>query len=107
MYDDISLDAYMSRIIEKEAPQVAASLSALSETLLLENGLDQKTAHLIYLGIAISAEDSSAVALHVSAAKKLGASRLEIKNTVLLTLTTSGVSVAMNALALALDAYDI
>lgn len=107
MFDDASLDTYMDKILKEEAPKVAGSLDALSKVLLLENGLDQKMAQLIYLGIAIAAEDSSAVAFHVGTAKRLGASRQEVKNTALLALTTSGVSVAMNALALSLDAYDI
>jgi alkylhydroperoxidase/carboxymuconolactone decarboxylase family protein YurZ len=50
--------------------------------------------------------DQGAALSHVPFAKKLGASREEIRETVLLTLTVVGLKGINTALASALEAYD-
>jgi alkylhydroperoxidase/carboxymuconolactone decarboxylase family protein YurZ len=72
----------------------------------LPNGLDEKTMQLIYIGIKASQENAQAVCAHVPMAKQAEATREEIKNTVLMTLTVSGVSGVLSCLEPALTAYD-
>jgi alkylhydroperoxidase/carboxymuconolactone decarboxylase family protein YurZ len=94
------------QIFMEEAPEVAAAFNGLIGAMALPNGLDQKTTQLIYIGIKASQENSSAVVAHVPMAKAAGATREEIKNTILLTLTVCGVSGVLSCLEPALTAYD-
>jgi alkylhydroperoxidase/carboxymuconolactone decarboxylase family protein YurZ len=94
------------QVFMEEAPEAAAAFNGLISAMALPNGLDQKTMQLIYIGIKASQENSSAVAAHVPMAKAAGASREEIKNTILLTLTVCGVSGVLSCLEPALAAYD-
>jgi alkylhydroperoxidase/carboxymuconolactone decarboxylase family protein YurZ len=50
--------------------------------------------------------DSTAVFFHVKMAKKLGASRDEIRDTILITLSVCGLSGVASCLATTLEAYD-
>jgi alkylhydroperoxidase/carboxymuconolactone decarboxylase family protein YurZ len=68
--------------------------------------LDAKTKQLVYIGIKSSTGDSTAVFFHVKMAKKLGATRDEIKDTILITLTVCGLKGVSTCLQTALDAYD-
>jgi alkylhydroperoxidase/carboxymuconolactone decarboxylase family protein YurZ len=89
-----------------EAPQVAAAFNGLIEALTQQDGLDAKTRQLIYLGIKASQGDAGAVLAHTPMAKAAGASRAEIRDTILLTLTVSGVKGITSCLAPALDIYE-
>lgn len=90
----------------EEAPEQAAAFNGLIQSLAAQGGLDQKTMQLIYIGIKASQENVSAVTAHVPMAKAAGATREEIKNTILLTLTVCGVSGVLSCLEPALAAYD-
>jgi alkylhydroperoxidase/carboxymuconolactone decarboxylase family protein YurZ len=90
----------------EEAPEAAAAFNGLIQSLALPNGLDQKTMQLIYIGIKASQENVQAVCAHVPMAKQAGATREEIKNTILLTLTVCGVSGVLSCLTPALGVYD-
>lgn len=90
----------------KEAPEVATAFDNLIKALINTKWLDAKTKQLIYIGIKVSQWDEKAVYFHVPMAKKLGATREEIKDTVLLTLTVVGIKWVASCLDLALDVYD-
>ena len=90
----------------EEAPEQAAAFNGLIQSMSMKNGLDPKTMQLIYIGIKASQENTKAVCAHVPMAKQAGATREEIKNTILLTLTVCGVSGVLSCLQPALDAYD-
>lgn len=94
------------QVYRTEAPDVAAAFDSLIKSLAIPNGLDAKTIQLIYIGIKASQGDAGAVAAHVPMAKQSGATREEIKNTILLTLTVCGVSGVVKCLVPALDAYE-
>jgi alkylhydroperoxidase/carboxymuconolactone decarboxylase family protein YurZ len=94
------------QVFMKEAPEAAAAFNGLIQSLTMPNGLDQKTMQLIYIGIKASQGNVNAVSAHVPMAKQAGASREEIKNTILLTLTVNGVSGVLSCLEPALTAYD-
>jgi alkylhydroperoxidase/carboxymuconolactone decarboxylase family protein YurZ len=91
---------------QKEAPEVAQAFNGLIEALKNTTGLDSKTKQLIYIGIKSSMNDSTAVFFHVKMAKQLGATRDEIRDTILITLSVSGLSGVASCLGIALEAYD-
>ena len=94
------------QVFMEEAPDTAAAFNGLIQAMAMPDGLDQKTMQLIYIGIKASQENASAVAAHVPMAKAAGATREEVKNTILLTLTVCGVSGVPACLEPALTAYD-
>jgi alkylhydroperoxidase/carboxymuconolactone decarboxylase family protein YurZ len=93
-------------IFQKEAPEVAKAFDGLIEALKNTTGLDPKTKQLVYIGIKASMGDSTAVFFHVHMAKKLGATREEIKDTILITLSVCGLKGVSTCLQTALESYD-
>jgi len=93
-------------VFQKEAPEVFEGFDGLVESLMNTKALDPKTKQLIYLGIKAAQGDHTAIMFHVPMAKKLGASRNEIKETILLTLTVCGLKGINTCLLPALDSYD-
>ena len=93
-------------LFQQETPQVAAAFNGLIEAISALDGLDAKTRQLIYIGIKASQGDAGAVAAHVPMARAEGATREEIRDTVLMTLTVCGVKGMANCLVPALDAYE-
>ena len=68
-------------VFQKEAPEVAQAFDGLIEALKSTTGLDAKTKQLVYIGIKSSLGDTTAIYYHVQMAKKLGATREEIRDT--------------------------
>jgi alkylhydroperoxidase/carboxymuconolactone decarboxylase family protein YurZ len=93
-------------VFKNEAPQVAAAFDSLIGAISSQEGLEAKTQQLIYIGIKASQGDKGAVVAHIPMAKSQGATRDEIRDTILLTLTTSGVLGIANCLVPALEAYE-
>jgi len=91
---------------QKEAPEVAAAFDGLIQALINTKWLDPKTKQLIYIGIKASTWDDKAVYFHVPMAKKLWATREEIKDTILLTLTVVWIKWVASCLDVALNVYD-
>jgi len=91
---------------QHEAPEVAKAFDGLIDALKSTTGLDAKTKQLVYIGLKSSTGDSTAVLFHVKMAKKLGATRDEIKDTILITLTVCGLKGVSTCLQTALEAYD-
>ncbi|WP_286856416.1 MULTISPECIES: carboxymuconolactone decarboxylase family protein [Sphingobacterium] len=91
---------------KQEAPEVFAGFNGLVESLMGTTALDAKTKQLIYLGMKVAQGDATAVMFHVPMAKKLGASRDEVKETILLTLTVCGLKGINTSLIQALEIYD-
>jgi alkylhydroperoxidase/carboxymuconolactone decarboxylase family protein YurZ len=94
------------QIFQEESPEVAAAFNKLIETIARPSALDGKTKQLLYIAMKIVTDDLGAAMVHVPFAKKMGASREEIRETVLLTLTVVGLKGVNTALASALEAYD-
>jgi alkylhydroperoxidase/carboxymuconolactone decarboxylase family protein YurZ len=93
-------------VLQNEAPGVAAAFNNLIAALTSSDGLDSKTRQLIYIGIKTSQGDTGAVSAHVPMAKSDGATREEIRDTILLSITVSGVKGVVNCLIPALETYD-
>jgi alkylhydroperoxidase/carboxymuconolactone decarboxylase family protein YurZ len=91
---------------QKEAPEVAKAFDGLIDALKNTTGLDAKTKQLVYIGIKSSMGDTTAVYYHVKMAKQLGATREEIRDTILITLTVCGLKGVTSCLPTAMEAYD-
>ncbi|MBS1529911.1 MAG: carboxymuconolactone decarboxylase family protein [Bacteroidetes bacterium] len=94
------------QVFQEEAPEVSKAFDSLISALQNTTGLDAKTKHLIYIGIKTALDDKTAVHFHVPMAKQLGATRDEIKDTILITLSVCGLRGVANCLPLALEVYD-
>lgn len=93
-------------VFQQEAPQVANAFDGLIKAVSSSDGLDAKVRQLVYIGIKASQGDAGAVAAHVPMAKSNGATREDIRDTILMTLTVSGVKGIANCLVPALEAYE-
>ena len=93
-------------IFQKEAPEVAKAFDGLIDALKDTTGLDAKTKQLVYIGIKSSMGDTTAIYYHVQMAKKLGATREEIRYTILITLTVCGLKGVASCLPTAMEIYD-
>ena len=94
------------QIFQDESPEVAAAFNKLIEAVAKPSALDAKTKHLIYIAMKIVMGDVGAALAHVHFAKKLGATREEIRETVLLTITVVGLKGINTALPSMLETYD-
>lgn len=93
-------------IFQKEAPEVAKAFDGLIDALKDTTGLDAKTKQLVYIGIKATLGDTTAIYYHVQMAKKLGATREEIRDTILITLTVCGLKGVASCLPTAMEIYD-
>lgn len=79
-------------LFRQEAPEVAAAFGGLIHAIIQSKGLDEKTKQLIYIALKAADGDRSAVSFHVPMAKSLGATKAEVIDALLLTLTVRGIS---------------
>ena len=93
-------------IFQKEAPEVAKAFDGLIDALKDTTGLDAKTKQLVYIGIKATMGDTTAIYYHVQMAKKLGATREEIRDTILISLTVCGLKGVASCLPTAMEIYD-
>jgi AhpD family alkylhydroperoxidase len=78
-------------VFQNEAPEVAAAFNGLIQSLVASKGIDAKTRQLIYIAMKASMGDGMAVSAHVPMAKAAGATREEVVDAILMTLTVSGI----------------
>jgi alkylhydroperoxidase/carboxymuconolactone decarboxylase family protein YurZ len=93
-------------LFQKEAPEVAAAFNGLIQALVASKGLDEKTKQLIYIAMKTAMGDDRAVRAHIPMAKSLGASREEMIDAVLMTLTVSGIAGVLKVLPHIAQIYD-
>ncbi len=109
--DSKGLDArtklLVSTAITKASGDTISLLSGgASNTARISSKLDTKTKQLVFIAMKAAAGRGTDMQYHVSMAKSLGATRDEIKDTVLLALTVSGIKDFLAALPNVLEAYD-
>lgn len=90
----------------KEAPEVQKAYAEVINSLIKTNGLDSKTKQLIYIAMKVVTDDSNAIRYHIPMAKAAGATRDEVKDTILLSLTVNGLKGISKYLPDALEIYD-
>lgn len=78
-------------LFQKEAPKVAKAFDDLIQSLVSSKGLDAKTKQLIYIAMKAAQGDETAVRFHVQMAKQLGATKEEVVDAILMSLTVSGI----------------
>ncbi len=100
----MSKSGYMT--FQQESPEVAGAFNKLIEAIAKPSALDGKTKQLMYIAMKIVTDDVGAALAHVSFAKKMGATREEIRETALMTLTVVGLKGINTALVPLLEAYD-
>ncbi len=93
-------------VFQKEAPEIQEAYANVINALIASKGLDAKTKQLVYIAMKVVTDDENAVKFHVPMAKNAGASRDEIKEVILLSLTVNGLKGISKYLPEALDVYD-
>ncbi len=93
-------------VFKQEAPEIQEAYAGVINALIASNGLDAKTKQLVYIAMKVVTDDKNAVRFHVPMAKAAGATRDEIKETILLSLTVNGLKGISNYLPDALAIYD-
>lgn len=93
-------------IFRAEAPVVAKAFDVLIQSLVASKGLDEKTKQLIYIALKSSAGDEAALKFHVPMAKSLGATKAEVVDAILLTLTVSGIRGIVTCLPGAVEQFE-
>ena len=94
-------------VFRKEAPEVAAAFNDLILSLVGTKGLDARTKQLIYIAMKASIGDEMAVRAHVPMAIQTGATREEVVDAILMTLTTSGIRGVVTCLPGAVKLFDV
>jgi len=98
--------ADLMQLLQKEAPELQKAFHGVVQAVSESNGLDPKTKQLIFLGIKASQGDATSIKFHVPMLKKLGATRDEVKDAIMLTLVVCGLNGVSTCLEPALEAYD-
>lgn len=93
-------------VFQREAPEVAKAFDGLIRSLVGTDGLDGKTKHLVYIALKAAQADTMALRFHVPMAKSAGASRAEVRDAILMSLTVSGIRGVAACLPLAMELYD-
>jgi AhpD family alkylhydroperoxidase len=93
-------------IFQREAPEVAAAFNNLIMSLVASKGLDAKTKQLIYIAMKASVGDEMAVKAHLPMAVQAGATKEEIVDAILMTLTVSGIRGVVTCLPGALKQFE-
>jgi alkylhydroperoxidase/carboxymuconolactone decarboxylase family protein YurZ len=93
-------------IFNQEAPDVAKAFNGLIQAISNSKGLDAKTKQLIYVAIKASNADQAALSFHVPMAKELGATKAEVVDAILMTLTVSGIAGVASCLPGAIACFE-
>lgn len=93
-------------LFKQETPEVQKAYAEVINALLALKSLNNKTKQLIYIGMKVVTDDKNAVYYHIPMAKAAGASRDEIKETIILSLTVTGLKSISSFLSQALEIYD-
>ncbi len=93
-------------VFQREAPDVAMAFNGLIESLVSSKGLDEKTKQLIYIAMKCAQGDDMAVKFHIPMAKKLGATKAEVIDAILITLTVSGIRGVATCLPTAVKEFE-
>ncbi len=76
--------------LRKEMPEAAPAFGALAKSAIAPGVLDSRTKELIALAIGITARCDGCLAFHAKAAKKYGATRAEVIETIQVALYMGG-----------------
>jgi AhpD family alkylhydroperoxidase len=95
----------LTRQLRAGAPEVMKAFGVLAQAATAPKALDTKTKELIALGIAVATRCDPCITFHTESARKHGASREEIMETVSMAIYMGAGPAVMYA-AQAVEAYD-
>jgi AhpD family alkylhydroperoxidase len=104
--DAITMQENPMEVFKREAPEVADAFNGLILSLVASKGLDPKTKQLIYIAMKASMGDQMAVKAHVPMAKAAGATKEEVVDAILMTLTVSGIRGVVTCLPEAVQQFE-
>ncbi|WP_319538513.1 carboxymuconolactone decarboxylase family protein [uncultured Methanospirillum sp.] len=93
-------------LFQQEAPDVAEAFNNLIKAVAGSGGLDGKTKQLIYIAMKAAAGDEGAVRAHIPMARQMGATREEVVDAILMTLTVSGIKGVVTCLPEVIRQFD-
>jgi len=93
-------------LFQQEAPEIATAFHNLIKAVAGSGGLDGKTKQLIYIAMKASTGDEGAVKAHIPMAKQMGATREEVVDAILMTLTVSGIRGVVTCLPEVIRQFD-
>lgn len=115
-------------LFKREAPEVAKAFDGLIKSLVASKGLDQKTKHLIssktgiplgssqialthvrstlFIAMKAAMGDDTAVKAHLPMARQAGATKEEVVDAILMTLTVSGIRGVVHCLPEAVSFFE-
>ncbi len=93
-------------IFQQEAPEVAKAFDGLIQSIIASKGLDEKTKQLVYIALKAAQGDETAVKFHAVMAKMLGATKAEVADAILMTLTVSGIKGVVTCLPGAIKLFE-
>lgn len=102
----MTMQANPMEVFQQEAPEVAEAFNGLIQALVASKGLDPKTKQLIYIAMKASMGDQMAVKAHVPMAKAAGATKEEVVDAILMTLTVSGIRGVVSCLPDAVKQFE-
>ncbi|HEX3000883.1 MAG TPA: carboxymuconolactone decarboxylase family protein [Methanoregula sp.] len=102
----MTMQANPMEVFRNEAPEVAEAFNGLINALVASKGLDPKTKQLIYIAMKSAMGDTMAVAAHVPMANAAGATKEEVVDAILMTLTVSGVRGVVTCLPEAVKQFE-
>lgn len=93
------------QVFMKESGPVGSAYMEAVAKMSEASALDHKTAELAYISVLSAVKMAGGLPFHVLSAKKLGATREEVKSAVLVGMPAVGLAV-IEALPIALNSYD-
>jgi alkylhydroperoxidase/carboxymuconolactone decarboxylase family protein YurZ len=96
----------LMEVFQEESPEVAQAFGGLIQSVSNMKALEPKVKQLIYIAIRASQGETTAVTTHVPMAKLAGATRDELKETIIMTATVCGIKGIASCLIPALETYD-
>ena len=93
-------------LFQREAPEVAKAFNGLIMSLVASKGLDQKTKQIVYIAMKAAMGDDTAVKAHLPMARQAGATKEEVIDAILMTLTVSGIRGVVHCLPDAVRAFE-
>ncbi len=93
-------------LFQAEAPEVAKAFNDLIGAIVASKGLDEKTKQLIYIAMKASNGDDTAVKFHAMMAKQLGATKAQVVDAILVSLTVSGIKGVVSCLPHVVALFD-
>jgi len=96
----------MMEILRESCPEVAEATTGLFAAIVKQPALPEKVKQLIYLAVCAAVHHDRGVTAHAERARRLGATREEVLEAILLTIPAAGLAGAARNLPPAMALFD-